>query len=56
MEQNQILKKYAVNGDENVRSDKVIHHFPGGPGVYATKLEIMERFLKNSSIKKVIQY
>lgn len=34
---NKMLKSLAVNNDLNVRSDKVIHHFPGGPGSYQNK-------------------
>jgi len=49
--ENKTFSKYAINGDETPH--KVIHHFPGGPGVYATKLDIMKRFLYK---KKVIQY
>jgi hypothetical protein len=29
---NKILKTLVVNNDNNIHSDKVIHHFPGGPG------------------------
>ena len=42
---NKILKQYAVNNDQNIHSDKIIHHFPGGPGVYAHKIINMSIFL-----------
>jgi predicted O-methyltransferase YrrM len=44
---NKILKSFAVNNDTNIHSDKVIHHFPGGPGVYTLKLQQMNIFLNN---------
>jgi predicted O-methyltransferase YrrM len=44
---NKILKSLVVNNDENVHSDKIIHHFPGGPGVYKHKLVNMTNFLNN---------
>ena len=44
---NKILKSYVVNNDNNIHSDKVIHHFPGGVGHYQHKMIIMESFLKN---------
>ena len=31
---NKILKSLVVNNDHDIHSDKVIHHFPGGPGRY----------------------
>jgi hypothetical protein len=48
-----------VNNDNNIHSDKVIHHFPGGPGVYQGKIDIMTIFLnslKNHSINEEIKY
>jgi hypothetical protein len=42
---NKILKSLVVNNDLNIFSDKVIHHFPGGPGDYVHKLEKMSVFL-----------
>jgi lipopolysaccharide biosynthesis glycosyltransferase len=44
---NKILKSYVVNNDDNIYSNKIIHHFPGGPGVYETKIEKMQVFLKD---------
>lgn len=51
---NKILKSYCVNNDNNIHSNKVIHHFPGGPGKYADKISYMTIFLKmlNKSIFK----
>lgn len=44
---NNILKSLVVNNDNNIHSDKVIHHFPGGPGVYQHKIYAMTIFLNN---------
>jgi len=44
---NQILKLLVVNNDINIHSDKVIHHFPGGPGCYEHKLVSMNKFLNS---------
>jgi FkbM family methyltransferase len=53
---NKILKSLAVNSDSNIHSNKVIHHFPGGPGVYKNKIDAMESFLNGlKNIKYVIQ-
>ena len=43
---NKMLKTYAVNNDINIQSNKTIHHFPGGPGIYINKIIQMESFLK----------
>ncbi len=43
---NQMLKEYAVNNDYNIRGDKTIHHFAGGPGSYDHKIKKMTHFLK----------
>jgi hypothetical protein len=54
---NKILKSLVVNNDLNIFSDKVIHHFPGGPGEYGHKIENMSIFLnkiKNSDIMKIV--
>jgi len=50
---NKILKLLAVNNDHNSDSDKVIHHFPGGPGVYQHKIYSMTIFLNNIKNKKL---
>lgn len=44
---NKILKSLVVNNDNNIHSDKVIHHFPGGPGVCQHKIDAMTIFLNN---------
>lgn len=44
---NKILKSLVVNNNHNVHSDKVIHHFPGAPGVYQHKIYYMNEFIKN---------
>jgi O-methyltransferase len=44
---NKILQEYAVNNDNNIHSEKIIHHFPGGPGNYKSKIETMTIFLNN---------
>ena len=44
---NKVLKSLVVNNDNNINSDKVIHHFPGGPGVYQNKIVAMTIFLNN---------
>ena len=48
---NKILKSYVVNNDYNINSDKIIHHFPGNPGVYHHKIEKMNSFLFNLESK-----
>ena len=53
---NKVLKQYVVNDDYNIHSNKVIHHFPGGPGNYGHKIEKMTIFLNNlKNIKYIIQ-
>jgi FkbM family methyltransferase len=44
---NKLLKTLAVNNDSNIHSDKVVHHFPGGPGVYEHKIDAMTIFLNS---------
>ena len=44
---NKILKSLVVNNDSSIHSDKVIHHFPGSPGRYEPKINIMTIFLNN---------
>ena len=60
---NKVLKSLVVNNDANIHSDKVIHHFPGGPGQYAHKIVNMTLFLNsmkdftiNTNINKAKQY
>lgn len=47
MYNNTVLKSLVVNNDDNIESNKVIHHFPGGPGVYHHKIVNMNTFLNN---------
>jgi hypothetical protein len=47
---NKVLKSVVVNNDNNIHSNKIIHHFPGEPGVSQNKIEQMTRFLHD--IKK----
>ena len=44
---NKILTLLAVNNDYNIYSNKVIHHFPGYPGMYQHKIDAMTIFLNN---------
>ena len=44
---NKLLKQFAVNNDTNIHSDKVIHHFPGGPGYFHDKIMKMTQFLNS---------
>jgi predicted O-methyltransferase YrrM len=60
---NKVLKSLVVNCDDNIHSDKVIHHFPGGPGCYHNKIEQMSVFLNdlkdftiNNNILRAKQY
>ena len=43
--ENKSLKPFAINNDYNIHSDKIIHHFPGGPGDYGHKIVKMNKFL-----------
>ncbi len=55
---NKTLKSLAINNSSNIHSNKVIHHFPGGPGVYSHKISSMTQFLnsmKESTIVKNIE-
>jgi len=42
---NQQLKPFVVNNDYDVYSSKIIHHFPGDPGMHQNKMTHMLRFL-----------
>ena len=60
---NKSLKSFVVNNDHNIHSDKVIHHFPGGPGFNQYKLLNMTNFLNSikdftimNNINKAKQY
>lgn len=55
---NKLLKEYCVNNNFNSNSNFFIHHFPGGPGVHITKIQVMNKFLielKNNIIHKNIE-
>jgi hypothetical protein len=41
---NQLLKKYAENNPAIVSSEKIVYHFPGGPGDYVSKSAKMVSF------------
>jgi lipopolysaccharide biosynthesis glycosyltransferase len=43
---NKALNSLVVNNDMDIHSNKVIHHFPGNPGVYQHKIAKMNYFLK----------
>ena len=49
---NKIMKSFAINNNYNISSNKVIHHFPGGPGIYGLKLDKMRIFLNNMKSDK----
>jgi len=51
MYDNQILKAYVVNNNASIHTDKIIHHFPGGPGVYGHKIESMTQYLNTLNIR-----
>jgi len=60
---NKALSKYAVMFDSYIFSDKVIHHFAGGPGIHGHKIDSMARFLYilkdhmiSFNIEKTIHY
>ncbi len=44
---NKILKRYVINNEYFIHSDKIIHHFPGGPGVHEHKIKKMRLFLNS---------
>jgi len=48
---NKMLTSLAVAGGIDIFSDKVIHHFPGNPGVYKDKIVIMTKFLNKLKLK-----
>ena len=53
---NKLLKAFAVNNDNNIYSDKVIHHFPGGPGVYQHKIVSMTEFMNKMKLNTYSTY
>ena len=42
---NQMMKKYVENNPTGVSDDKIVYHFPGGPGNYTSKYDKMNIFL-----------
>ena len=44
---NQTLKPFVVNNDYDIKSNKIIHHFPGDPGMHQNKLKHMVAFIIN---------
>jgi len=53
---NKVFKSFVVNNDNNIYSDKVIHHFPGGPGVYEHKIYAMTSFLNNIKLNTYLLF
>jgi hypothetical protein len=51
---NKKLSFLAINNNTNSLSDKVIHHFPGGPGSYQHKIESMTAFLNRKISKSLL--
>jgi predicted O-methyltransferase YrrM len=51
----QILKDFAVNNDHDICSGKIIHHFPGKPGIYEHKINHMMKFLNKMKIASVMK-
>ena len=44
---NEMMKSYLENNPSTVDPKKIIYHFPGGPGNYASKIEKMVNFSYN---------
>jgi len=42
---NKVLKKFIIDNNYDVTSDKIIHHFSGGPGYFERKIDLMTIFL-----------
>ena len=51
----QILKDFAANNDHDICSGKIIHHFPGKPGIYEHKINHMMKFLNKMKIASVMK-
>jgi hypothetical protein len=51
---NQILKKYCINNNENIDSNYIINHFPGTPGKYNVKLDIMTNYMNELKDKYIL--
>jgi hypothetical protein len=54
--ENKTLRRWVVNNDDNINSDKAIHHFPGTPGLYQVKLRTMTIFLNRLKTEQVYPY
>ena len=50
---NIIIGLYCINNNNNIDSDKIIHHFPSGPGCCDDKLATMVKFLNNQTLMAV---
>lgn len=48
---NQLLKKYLENNPSRVNVDKIVYHFPGGIGIYISKISKMTEFWKKMTKK-----
>jgi len=53
---NKILKSYCINNNYNIYSNIIIHHFPGGPGVYTHKIKNMNTFLMYIKYKLLFSF
>jgi FkbM family methyltransferase len=52
---NQLLKLYAENNPSIANEEKIIYHFPGGPGHYDSKVAKMANFWENmNKIPKIL--
>lgn len=54
MYNNKLLKTLVVNNNDNIHSDKVIHHFPGGPGDGQPKIKTMTKFLNHIKDETIV--
>ncbi len=55
---NQFMKKYLENNPSVISNEKIIYHFPGGPGHYSSKLIKMNAFwnlMKYNTIEEIIR-
>jgi len=50
---NQLMKTYLENNPSTVSSEKIIYHFPGGPGHFETKFAKMSEMWPNMSVPTV---
>ena len=47
---NQRMKAYVENNPDVVSTEKIVYHFPGGPGSYSSKLDKMTRFWEKMKV------